>query len=53
MTPPKLTSGSWLVIALVTAGLLLALIALKVRRFPHERQHGPAASQPAADGDRK
>ena len=48
MTPPKLTSGSWLVIALVTAGVILAIVALKVRRFPHERQQVPAASQPAA-----
>jgi hypothetical protein len=52
MTPPKLTSGSWLVIALVAAGLILALIALKVRRFPHQWQQPPAQTQPATQGNR-
>jgi len=47
MTPPKLTNGSWLVIAVVTLGLILALIALKFRRFPHERGPQNSTTQPA------
>ena len=39
MKPTKLQTGSWLVIALVSLGLILALIGLKFRRFPHEWQN--------------
>jgi hypothetical protein len=47
MKSPKLQSGSWLVIGLVSVGLLLALIALKFRRFPEDWNKNPAATTPS------
>ena len=34
----KMTSGSWLVVGLVGAALVLAVVAMKVRRFPRENR---------------
>jgi hypothetical protein len=45
MKRPKMTSGSWLVVVLVGAGLVLAIVALKLRRFPNERHNGPATTR--------
>jgi hypothetical protein len=36
----KLTSGSWVVVGLVGVGLVLAVVAMKVRRFPDEWRRG-------------
>jgi hypothetical protein len=36
----KMTSGSWLVVGLVGVGLVLAVVAMKVRRFPEEWRKG-------------
>jgi hypothetical protein len=45
MKRSNMTSGSWLVVGLVAAGLALAIVALKVRRFPKERNNGPATTR--------
>jgi len=42
-----MTSGSWLVVGLVVAALVLAVVAMKVRRFPRENR--PPATTRAVD----
>jgi hypothetical protein len=40
-----MTSGSWLVVGLLSAGVILALVALKYRRFPEDRPEIPATTR--------
>jgi hypothetical protein len=42
-----MTSGSWLVVGLLSAGVILALVALKYRRYPaaDEWRESPATTQ--------
>ena len=43
--PHRMTSGSWLVIALLGIGVVAAVVGLKVRRSPADRDD--AATRPA------